>query len=261
MIAENYRTDGYVGGVRVLSSDQAADHRRRLEHVESAIASSLHYIDKAHTALASPFELATLPAVLDVVEELIGPDILLYNSTYIIKEPGAPTKVLWHQDLTYWGLADDDAQVSMWLALAPATVESGAMMMLPGTHLGGAVTHQTNSNDANLLLLGQHIPELDASQRQHCTLEPGEASFHHGWTIHSSQPNVSNDRRIGLNVQFLAPHNSMSSGVAASAMLVRGEDHYGNFATDERPPARLDEQAVARWREADSRMKANFKQR
>ena len=259
-IGDTYRTNGYVDGVQILSPDAVAEHRRLLEEAETSLGGSLHYIDKAHTALTSPFELATLPAVLDVVEALIGPDILLYNSTFIIKEPGTATKVNWHQDLTYWGLADDDAQVSMWLALAPATPESGCMMMLPGSHLGGPVLHQTNSDDGNLLLLGQHITDVDTSGYQHCTLAPGEASFHHGWTIHSSQPNVSNDRRIGLNVQYLAPHNAMTSDVPASAMLVRGQDRHNNFSVDQPPAPTLDPDALAKWSEADAQMKANFKQ-
>jgi len=119
--AEQFHADGYVGGVPILDATEVSHHRAELERIEADLG-SLHYIDKVHTALISPFELATDPRVLDVVEAILGPDILLYNSTYIIKEPHAPTQVKWHQDLTYWGLADDDAQVSLWLALAPATV-------------------------------------------------------------------------------------------------------------------------------------------
>ncbi len=255
-----YDNDGFVSGVRVLSEDQTAEHRARLEDAEALLGGSLHYMDKVHTALSSPYELATLPAVLDVVEALIGPNVLLYNSTFIIKEPGAPAKVNWHQDLTYWGLADADAQVSMWLALAPATAESGAMMMLPCSHLQGAADHATDSNDGNLLLLGQHITNVDSSNAVLCSLEPGEASFHHGWTIHSSQPNVSGDRRIGLNVQYLAPHNRMGTNAPASAMLVRGEDHHNYFSPDQPPPDTIDHEVLARWRDADAQMKANFTQ-
>ena len=264
-LASDYHKNGFVNGVSVLGSAQAQRHRSLLEHAESVLGRSLHYVDKAHTALPSPFELATMPTVLDVVEALIGPDILLYNSTYIIKEPGTTTKVKWHQDLTYWGLADSDAQISMWLALAPATGESGAMAMLPESHKFGAIEHQTGSDDGNLLLLGQQITKFNTagpnpSDAVLCALEPGEASFHHGWTVHSSQPNTSNDRRIGLNVQYLAPHNRMSDGVTASAMLVRGTDDHGNFTVDHPPPDTLDQRALASWHEADAQMKANFQQ-
>ena len=84
------------------STADAARHRAALEQGEAQLG-PLHYIDKVHTVMMSPYELTTHPAVLAVVESLIGPDILLYNSTYIIKEPGSDAFVAWHQDLTYWG--------------------------------------------------------------------------------------------------------------------------------------------------------------
>jgi len=120
----DYTNDGVVWKVPIVSATEAKSHRARLEAAEAELG-SMHYINKIHTVMRSPFELVTSPAVLDIVESFIGPDILLYNSNYIIKEPQTDAYIAWHQDLTYWGLADDDAQVSMWLALAPATAASG----------------------------------------------------------------------------------------------------------------------------------------
>jgi len=254
--AEDYQRNG-VACASILSVAGAAEHRIRLEQAEAELG-PLHYIDKVHTVMTSPYELATHALVLDAVEALIGPDILLNNATYIIKEPGAESFVAWHQDLTYWGLSDDDAQVSMWLALAPATVEAGCMAMIPGSHKGGRQDHHEDASDHNLLLLGQRIHDVDTRNARHYPLEPGEASFHHGWTMHTSAPNTSDDRRIGLNVQYLAPHCEQS-GSAASAMLVRGSDTFAHFGTD-RPPTRdFEPAAVARWRELDANMKASFK--
>ena len=248
---------GYVSPVRVLDEAGAAEHREALEAAEAQLG-PLHYRDKVHTVLSSAYELCTHPTVLDAVEHFIGPDILLYNSTYIIKEPGAASHVSWHQDLTYWGLVDDDAQVSMWLALAPATLESGCMEMLPGSHLSGRVEHRPTDDADNVLLLGQQIDEVDTSTAVPATLEPGEASFHHGWTIHASRPNVSDDRRIGLNVQFLAPHNRSRSETPQSAMLVRGTDPHGFYAVDDAPSANLAPDAIARWEALDAAMKQGF---
>jgi len=108
-------------------------------------------------------------------------------------------------------------------------------------------------------LLGQQIRDVDTSGAVFCELEAGQASFHHGWTIHASSPNVSDDRRIGLNVQYLAPHNRMVDA-AASALLVRGTDRHHNFASDEAPSGDLGEGALAAWWERNEQMKANFKQ-
>lgn len=127
-----WQRDGYVSPIQILSEEEASRHRTRLEAAERKIG-TLHYRTKAHTILISPWELVTLPHLLDTLEAMIGPDILLLNVTCVIKEAHAPAHVSCHQDLTYFGLPDD-APVSMWLALSPATPESGCMRMVPGSH-------------------------------------------------------------------------------------------------------------------------------
>ena len=230
--AEAYRRDGYVSAVPIIGLQDAQQHRTRLEHAESQVG-PLHYQSKIHTLLRSPLELATQPQVLDIVEAILGPDILLYNATYIIKEPHTPSHVSWHQDLTFWGLSGDQ-QVSMWLALSAASAQSGCMRMLPGSHQQGCLHHETSDDESNVLLQGQTVQGIDESQSVMCPLAPGEASFHHGWTLHASMPNLSDDRRIGLNVQYLAPsvYQTKTAHERDSAMLVRGQDRYGHWETD-----------------------------
>ncbi len=246
-----YVEDGFVSGVEILTPEATARHRRAMEIAEARIG-PLHYKSKVHTILRSPLEIATMPAVLDIVERLIGPDILLYNVTYIVKEAGAQSHVSWHQDLTYWGLSHDD-QVSMWLALSPATAESGCMRMIPGSHTGGRVDHEATEDSANVLLQGQTVRGVDEDKAVMCPLQPGEASFHHGWTLHASMPNRSADRRIGLNVQYLAAHVRQTKHDLDTAMLVRGEDRHRNFETDVPAESDLDPAAVARQVELENR--------
>ena len=87
-LTETYRRDGFVSSVPILDEAAAATHRQHLEAAESELG-ALHYINKIHTVFGSAYELVTHPRVLDIVESIIGPDILLYNSNYIIKEPGS----------------------------------------------------------------------------------------------------------------------------------------------------------------------------
>jgi hypothetical protein len=82
-----------------------------------------------------------------------------------------------------------------------------------------------------------------------CPLKPGEASFHHGWTLHASMPNHSDDRRIGLNVQYLAAHVRQTKHDHDTAMLVRGEDRFGHWGEDRPARADFEPDAVARWEE------------
>jgi len=74
------------------------------------------------------------------------------------------------------------------------------MMMLPGSHRGGRREHRRGTDGTNVL-----VDAVDDTDAVLCPLRPGEASFHHGWTLHSSRPNQSGDRRIGLNIQYLSP--------------------------------------------------------
>lgn len=241
-----FDADGYVGGIRIVDETEAADHRRQLEWAEAQIG-PLHYQDKVHTILTSPLALATHPVLLDAVEALIGPDILLYNAMYIVKEPRTPAHIDWHQDLTYWGLDDaaTDGVVSAWLALSPATAESGCMLMVPGSHTTGPMPHKTTEDITNLLHHGQSMGNVDPSSAKLCPLAPGETSLHHGWTVHSSQPNRSDDRRIGVNIQYMRPEVRQTLHDRDTAMLVRGEDRYGHFATDVGATSDLDPDALA----------------
>lgn len=246
-IASDYDRDGYVSGVEILTEEEAKDHRRRLEDAEQAMG-PLHYKAKMHTVFSSTLELVTHPKILDVVEALIGPDILLYDSEYIIKEPDTPSFVSWHQDLTYWGLSDD-AQVSLWLALSPATAESGCMRMIAGSHKQGVFDHETNNDPSNVLLQSQTVVGVNEDEAIMCPLKPGQASFHHGWTLHASMPNISHDRRIGVNAQFIAPHVRQTKHDKDTTMLVRGEDRYGHYSYDRAAQGDFEPAALPRWHE------------
>ena len=106
-LAESYRENGYVTGISCITCDEASAHRAKLEAVEARFGEQ-HYKSKMHTLLDFAAELATAPRVLDIVEQFLGPDIMLFDATYIIKEPNSPSHVSWHQDLTYWGLSNDE---------------------------------------------------------------------------------------------------------------------------------------------------------
>lgn len=252
-LKSTYESDGFLTGVPIISPAEALHHRAILEAVE-AQRGSMHYQFKAHLAMQSPYQLATLPSLLDIVEQLIGPDILLYSVAYIIKEAHTQSHVSWHQDLTYWGL-DSDAQVSVWLALSDASEASGCMHMLPGSHKLGKQEHHNTEDKNNVLLSGQTIRDIDTSTAVVTSLSPGQASFHHGWTMHTSKPNLTDDRRIGLNIQYIRPEVRQIKYHEDSAMLVRGVDNYGHFQTDQPATTDFDAQAWQQQIDLDARLK------
>lgn len=249
-VAERYAKDGFLSPIDIICLEEAAGHRARMEAAESELG-GIHYLNKIHTVLRSPYELASHPRVLDVVESLIGPDIMLHNVVYIIKEPDTAAHVSWHQDLTYWGF-DGDAQVSMWLALSSATPESGCMRMVRGSHTRGHCEHSLIDDPMNVLFQGQTVSGVAEADAVMCPLRPGQASFHHGWTLHSSFPNTSNDRRIGVNVQYLAPSMRQTKHDRDTAILMRGEDRFGHFGMDMPAEEDLDPAALERRKALDA---------
>jgi ectoine hydroxylase-related dioxygenase (phytanoyl-CoA dioxygenase family) len=225
---DQYGKDGFISPIRVAGTEKAVAWRRELEDTELEHG-KLHYVPKAHLVLTFAHRVASDPAILDAVESIIGPDILLWDSTFIIKEPGDGKRVSWHQDLTYWGLTPHDI-VSVWLALSPATIESGCMLMIPGSHSGPISAHHESASSDNILSRGQTLAvAIDESRAHSVLLAPGEMSLHHGRVWHGSSPNQSNDRRIGFNAQYLAPWVRQTVGDWDSALLVRGQDRYRHF--------------------------------
>ena len=226
-----YRNDGYLFPIDVMTEADAAIHRKRLEALE-AQQGAMHYRVKPYLIFSSAWEIATHPALLDAVESVLGPDILLWDSSYIIKEPSSDDFVSWHQDLTYWGLRMQSNYdlVSAWVALTPTNQANGAMRFVRGSHTGGTFTHEDTFADNNLLHRGQTIADnFEPASIEQLELAAGQASFHQGWTVHSSGPNVTGERRVGLVMNYLRPSVRQVVGEFESATLVRGEDSYHHF--------------------------------
>ena len=108
-------------------------------------------------SLVLPFvdEITRSPALTDPVSKLLGEDLLVFGCSLFTKEANSTSYVSWHQDLHYWGLENEE-QVTAWLALSPATVESGCMRFVAGSH-HQILEHQDTFADDNLLTRGQEI--------------------------------------------------------------------------------------------------------
>ena len=243
---EQYRRDGYFSPLAVLTAAEVSDSRGALESFEKSQGCSLQGAqrNKSHLLFKWVDDLMRHNTILDAVEDLIGPDILCWNSLFWTKEARSESFVSWHQDLRYWGL-DTDRLVSIWLALSPATLESGCMHVLPGSHIGDLMPHKDRYADGNLLTRGQEISvQVDESSAVAMPLNPGEISLHNGRLAHASSPNHSADRRIGLSLHYIPTETSQVVGVWDSAALVRGVDRYGHFELAPTPAADFDPAAV-----------------
>jgi len=187
----------------------------------------------SHVVMPMAATIAKDPAILDVVEGILGPDILIFSTEFFIKEPRSTQIVSMHQDLTYWGLGAIDGLLTAWIALSPATPKSGCMDFVKGSHKNAILPHHDSFDKNNLLSRGQEV-RVDVNPEDKVAIEihPSQMSLHHGLTIHGSGPNGSDDRRIACVVRYMRPDMSQETGEKDYAMLARGEDTFGSQTAD-----------------------------
>ena len=243
---DTYHRDGFVHPVDVMSPDEAATFRQRLEEVEDRFPEEVNSQNRNnnHLVFKCLDEVVHHPIILDAVEDLIGPNILVWGSVLFIKEPDSKAFVSWHQDMTYPPLDPHDG-VTAWLALTTSDKDSGCMQMMLGSHHAEIRIHHDRYGEHNILTRGQTIEGLDQSQAVDIVLEPGQISLHHGRTIHSSTPNCSANRRIGIAVQQYLPTHVRELDRRGFAQLARGSDEHRHFDHLPRPVDDMTAEAVA----------------
>jgi non-heme Fe2+,alpha-ketoglutarate-dependent halogenase len=230
-----------VAPITVMQPSVASELRRRLESVESSFPQIIgpEKRNNAHYVLACLDEIVHHDEILDAVECLIGPDIILTNTVLFIKEPNSLHHVTYHQDATYMGLEPQDS-LTAWIALTESTPENGCVRMIRGSHLLDIQQHMDTFGEDNILTRGQQIENIDEEHGLDIELEPGQMSLHHARTIHGSRPNKSANRRIGIALQSFAHPSTRQVHGEDYALLVRGRDDYGNFSKGPRPKAEVD---------------------
>ena len=236
-----YQKDGVVAPITVMPVSVASELRRRLESAESSFPQIIgpEKRNNAHYVLACLDEIVHREEILDAVECLIGPDIVLTNTVLFIKEPNSLHHVTYHQDATYMGLEPQDS-LTAWIALTESTRENGCVRMIQGSHLLDIQQHIDTFGEDNILTRGQQIDDIDDERALDIELEPGQMSLHHCRTVHGSRPNKTSNRRIGIALQvFVHPSTHQVYG-EDYALLVRGRDDYGNFSKGPRPKTEMD---------------------
>jgi hypothetical protein len=235
---EKYWKDGFLYPIPLFSEQEAFNLRLRLEEIEKKYSNNkdlpypINQYKRVNSQCVIPLagEIALNENILDIVEKIIGPDILLWSVEFFIKEAKSKSIVSMHQDLTYWGLDDDQMQVTAWLALSLSDQNSGCMDFVKGSFKNPILPHNDTFEQNNLLSRGQEIElPIKDDEKTKIILNPGEISLHHGLTIHGSGPNVSNDRRIGVAIRYLNPEIKQIHAKKDYAILARGKDRYNNF--------------------------------
>ena len=229
-----FREQGYLTRLPVISGAEAGACRQRLEAYEAetgkTATDTLHI--KGHLYFTWLWQLSQHPNLTGAIADLVGEDLFVLASRFWIKQPGDRKFVSWHQDLAYFGL-DPQIMVTAWLALTAVTRENGCQRFIPRSHLS-LKKHEETYDPDNLLSRGQKVAAVDESAAVDVLLQPGEMSIHHGNLLHSSEPNVSDSRRIGFALMMFPTHVRSSLG-RRPATLIRGVDRYGYWDHDPLP--------------------------
>jgi len=259
---ESYHRDGFFSPVDAFSLAEAAELRTKLEDFEATLpAGPVARKDrrKLHVRLPWMRELVQDPRILDVIEQLIGPDILVYNSTFFIKEKNSDAVTYWHQDSAYFGLSPHE-HVTAWVAFSNASELAGCMKFVTGSQARGPLTHVSMSGGNSLNNAAQGIDENFTGQPlASAPLQPGQFSLHHTNVIHASDPNLSNDRRIGCGISYVPTHVK-KSGLLMTASLVRGADRYQHFENEPDPRIISPQEAVAAHEMTYARYRASYEE-
>lgn len=242
---DRYERDGIIFPVKIFSVEEVTPFRVALERVANNCgAGSLKRLDGLHLFFDWAYRLVTHDGLLNTVEGILGGDILVDGTLVFYKPPQDSSYVSWHQDSVYsgWHLTPS---TSAWIALTPSHPSNGCMRVIPGSHKQGVLDHANAPDDSNLLFRGERVQTVDESSAVDVVLQPGEMSLHHSTIIHGSNPNTSDEPRIGFIVRFVTPRIKSQD---RPLLRVRGTSDCSHLKLAA-PPAETDEQtALSAWR-------------
>lgn len=247
---ESYWERGFYFPIRAFNSSETAEFRGhfdryyayyedRLAALPPRMRSSI--VGHTHTFLNWVYRIASHPRVLDAVESILGPNLLVFDSVWFVKKPGDKQFISWHQDATYWGL-HPPAVTTAWIALSNSTPQNGCVRVVAGSHKNPILPHNETYGEQNALSRGQEIAvEVDERNAVDLVLAPGEFSLHDVAIVHGSNANTSAEPRIGIAIRYITPEVKQDGNIRQFALLVRGEDRYHHYDLIDVP--RLDDLA------------------
>lgn len=232
-----YREQGYLKFGRIFTQSEMDALRDHVEEMIAALPEGKRpeELDVPHFNDPWLFRYLTDSRVLDVIEDFIGQDIVLWSSHFIAKPKGNGKAVPWHTDGAYWHQRLQPMSViTLWLAVDESTVENGCMRVISGTHASvQSAIDVYEPVDKSRNVFPTQLPKqfIDEEKTVNLELAIGECHFHDAWTIHGSNPNHSENRRCGYTMRYMPAtvRHIPPEGGTHRIYLVRGEDRTGGF--------------------------------
>ena len=238
---DRYHEDGYVIPEYRLPEETLQDIRADYDRLLTRHPEFRDYCPMLLRYDLSFLNYARDPNILDMVAQVIGPDIILWNSSFFAKPAVNGKKTPWHQDGEYWPLRPL-ATCTVWLAIDEATVENGCLNFMPGSHKRKELRPHRTNKDPNFTLHQELLEsEYDDDKAVPLELEAGQMSLHDVYLLHGSEANDSGKPRRGMTMRFMpgtsvfdrekAKQLSRDLGVVdhsdRTIYLMRGQDKTG----------------------------------
>lgn len=190
------------------------------------------------------------PAILDILERLIGPDIILWQSTmfYKVAEKGVATP--WHRDAIFYPI-DPLETVTVWVAVYDSTIENGCLRIVPGSHRERKVGDHAELTGSKAFKGELKESEFDGDRAECIELKAGEMVIFDVFAVHGGKPNTSHKVRAGYAMRYMPassfydhdskdPRLNVAGGIERRLILVRGRDRAGNdFTRGDYPNAKI----------------------
>ena len=256
---QQYKEDGYIAPIDVLSKDEAEEVKKEIEYIEKKWPDELEGLGRNYAHLISPIldKVSHNSKILDAVESIIGKDILVCGTTLFIKNPDKKGFVSFHQDAKYIGLEPYN-WVTAWLAVTDSNEENGCMRMFKGSHKKDLKFHNQKFDENNLLTRGQTIEDIPINETTPVILKAGQLSLHHPTIIHGSGLNKSKERRIGFAIQSYIGANVDEVLGKIYVQQARGNDTFKFHEHVKRPTELMNENDIKTRKKANEELSKIF---
>lgn len=187
-------------------------------------------------------DIAAHPRLLDIAEQLIGPDIALWDCGLFYKKTEGGPATPWHRDGTYWPIKPL-ASISVWIAVFDIKKENACLNMIPRSHAAKQIGKHSKDFKEDVIFQHQLDPsEFNEEDSVDLEMKAGQMVFFDAYTIHGANRNLSNKERAGVAMRYMPTtshfdfdsmdkdHAKNSPGAAhhlRPLMLVRGVDRCG----------------------------------
>lgn len=229
---------GFLGPFRTYGRDEMAEIREAIEDTvldsDDGPQDGVPVHDR-HRDRRVVYDLVTRPEIVDRMAAIYGEDLLLWATHFWNKQPG-DAAIPWHQDGSFWSI-EPPVNLSAWIAIDEVTAENSCVNIIPGSHRE-AIPHVEAPEEAAFDKTAD--PDaFDPSEAVQMELEPGEFFLFNERTLHQSDANDSDKRRLGMSMRVTVPfvdvdHDDLYDGHAAT--VLSGEDWQGLNRIDDAVP-------------------------